>query len=371
MMDPQSMRAVLHYLTPVSWNPGAWSHWVAAAMVAWEVALGLGLLVGERVRAFMWATVGTLGVFTLALVALGLDSSAPVCGCLGAMRREVRVPLDAWIGVARNICLMGALYYAWPHRAIPALRREDSPRAAFAAKRRAFTIVELLVVIVILAALLAIVLPQLGQAKESAERTRSLAFLRESSAALSMYASANKGLLPYLATPGDPLGRLSVRGTPLPRPGYFDGQAQYWINVVYPDYLDAIAPHALPSHLRDATPKEEAFPVLVNMTNTAFAAPKYWADVPSPSGDATVFRAMGIHEVVFPARKGLLVDFSQGFLNPSQGKTPNAVLSALGDGSATAIPVGMLSSDRAVSRPLVSIPGCIMSTLDGFVGVDF
>src|SRR3954447_10708989 len=62
--------------------------------------------------------------------------------------------------------------------------------------RGAFTLVELLVVIGIIAVLIGVLLPVLGRAREQANRTRCLSNLRQLSQAMLMYANAYQDRLP-------------------------------------------------------------------------------------------------------------------------------------------------------------------------------
>src|SRR5689334_11751015 len=62
--------------------------------------------------------------------------------------------------------------------------------------RRAFTLVELLVVIGIIALLIGILLPALNRARESARQVKCLSNMRQLSSAVLMWATEHHGFLP-------------------------------------------------------------------------------------------------------------------------------------------------------------------------------
>src|SRR2546423_1171904 len=69
-------------------------------------------------------------------------------------------------------------------------------------KKRAFTLVELLVVIGIIAVLISVLLPALGRAREQASQAACLSNLRQLGMAVVMYANDNKGWLPATSRGG-------------------------------------------------------------------------------------------------------------------------------------------------------------------------
>ena len=77
-------------------------------------------------------------------------------------------------------------------------------------RRSAFTLVELLVVTGIIAVLVAILLPVLGRARESAKRAQCASNLRQLTTGFIMYTGENKGWFPCVAVFGNTLGYPNV-----------------------------------------------------------------------------------------------------------------------------------------------------------------
>jgi prepilin-type processing-associated H-X9-DG protein/prepilin-type N-terminal cleavage/methylation domain-containing protein len=101
-------------------------------------------------------------------------------------------------------------------------------------KRRAsggFTLVELLVVIGIIAVLISVLLPALSRARQSGNQVKCMANMRSLGTALQMYASEQKGFLPYgFIRKGAPIRPAP----PPPAPSTYDGEDGDWTtSIVY------------------------------------------------------------------------------------------------------------------------------------------
>ncbi|HWQ29135.1 MAG TPA: hypothetical protein VNN12_08940 [Dehalococcoidia bacterium] len=238
----------------------------------------------------------------------------------------------------------------------------------------------------VISLLLALTLPALFRMRRNAEFVRSLATHREIASSLQLYAADHRGAFPYFMTEGDPLGPKRLDGFDLPVP-YFRAGHVFWPNLVVPDYFSSDLPFfmAIPPD-REAAVERNLFdgypPQTIRsryfMTDTAFAAPEYWATDDTPS-DLGLLRGTLLSDVRFPANKGLTVDmltgaFSDrdrdGFVDPDA--VPLAAV-GLGDGSARTVPWSDATHDlsRVVERPFGALPWPIFSTRGGLAGTDF
>ncbi len=81
---------------------------VLAALLVFEIALGVLLIARWRPRLVLGVAIGTLVVFSIALGALILDKSAPSCGCSGALRLADDARTENTIALGRNFLLIAA-----------------------------------------------------------------------------------------------------------------------------------------------------------------------------------------------------------------------------------------------------------------------
>ncbi len=119
------------------------------------------------------------------------------------------------------------------------------------ARRHAFTLVELLVVIGIIAVLISILLPTMSKARQSAVRTQCMSNQRQMLLGLEMYRSAFGGKMPIYVPGGNMAGSLIIRheggdwqgwqalaptpGNTWPN-GRRDSTAEGWTNLGFPYY---------------------------------------------------------------------------------------------------------------------------------------
>ncbi|HEV2293508.1 MAG TPA: prepilin-type N-terminal cleavage/methylation domain-containing protein [Tepidisphaeraceae bacterium] len=80
-------------------------------------------------------------------------------------------------------------------------------------RRHAFTLVELLVVIGIIALLIAILLPALNKAREASKAANCLSNLRQINTAFILFAHDNKGFLPQIGSAGTGAQAFTIDGT--------------------------------------------------------------------------------------------------------------------------------------------------------------
>lgn len=108
--------------------------------------------------------------------------------------------------------------------------RQDATIPTPSRRASAFTIIELLVVISIISLLIALLLPALATARESAQMIQSCSQARQISLALHTYAGDNNSSLPFFRWPTDAQMNQHTAGT-FPTAG--TAQGKYWPGELY------------------------------------------------------------------------------------------------------------------------------------------
>lgn len=270
------------------------------------------------------------------------------------------------------------LWLVFYYRSAPPPGTEAATAPEIGMTRTAFTLIEVLVSIAVIAVLIGILLPALSWARVRGTMTRSQSLARQLVAGVSLYSNDSRDAFPYFGTPGDPWGPMVVRGHDFgPRRTYFRSLSWYWASLVVPEYLSpraAVEPPWMAQSLRGGGYTEGIVRSSFAMTDTAFAAPEYWRGVNAPE-DLSLLRATSCRDVLFPSSKGLLVDLFNGVFS-SRGKVGSSsdlgkasVAWADGSGSKRSWPQVPADSE-AVARPFGSHGWPIMDTPNGLAGRD-
>jgi prepilin-type N-terminal cleavage/methylation domain-containing protein len=371
---------------------------LGACVTGLEALLGAALLLGGRVRGASWVgagvSLGVLAVFTgvLAVLAWRGDAGGGGCGCLGLPASGLGPRADAWLGIGRNVGLIALLVWGasgalssvgYDAGDVVAVREGTEPgqpsgtadsAARVTSARTGFTLVEVLVVIALVLVLLGLLIPAVRGSFARSREVSDRSLMRQLLIGAVQYTNASKGFYPYLGLPGDPLASSSIRGVAFDVEGYFGDLQLHWASVVVPDYCDVdaaiLGPPGMPELLVERGLPPGTIRSYVQWTATTAAAPVYFGAVAPAVFDPTHFRGMRDADVVFPARKGLLVDVRYGCFKSGPESGVEGAHAGMADGSARVLkPVGQ-TGFGGVGRPLISKPGPVFTTLDGVAGVD-
>lgn len=230
----------------------------------------------------------------------------------------------------------------------------------------AFSLVELLVVLAVVAVLVAIAIPALRSARDRARLAVGLSNQRQALAAIFAYGQDFREGLPFLGTPGRPdepvkLGEIALSSS------YFTANSRFWPSLLAGTY---VTQNAIFSPVRmglDNDPRIVSG--LLALAHGSAAAPEYWrADEPVREAH---FRGARFAEIDSPEAKGLLLDLGRGVFSSSGTKAPWIAV-GWADGAAATRPCVLDENDPliVVKPGYGAIAWPVLSTRDGLAGRD-
>lgn len=201
---------------------------------------------------------------------------------------------------------------------VPAKYDSDSLAAARSQDRTppAFTIVEALLVIALVAVLLALLTPSLSGAREAARRTVTLSHLRTHANIMTVYANDNGEMLPYTTYPE---ATYTVRRHPsgYVRQFVYFGGYNNWHWPLLDDYYSGTLDNALFSQRTN----DDNYPFATLWYSASFlATPEFWN--PTTRTGLTQWRPTRLSDVTFASKKGLLFNRDAMFPLPDERPDP-------------------------------------------------
>lgn len=360
--DPTTfLVAVGHALKPIAGSGATTTTYaMAVAVVAMEVALGVACLI-RPMPLVRWAGALVLVVFAMVLALRFSGENAPSCACLGRwLAPEDRA---AWLDILRNATFALALVapcISISGRGAPPM----SMSTASDHRRSAFSLVEVLVVIVVIATLIALILPAIAQVRWNAQRAESLAGSRRIVAILTQYSTDNREHFPAFVNRGpDGGGPVEIHGQVITT-SFLGAHMKLWPAAIaagdraellalnHPRFVD------MPIGNADSTIQQSSY----FLTPAVAADHSVFQPLPPSPIPASLLRANMWSDVAYPGNKGLLLDAYWW------GKRPSTVLAGFADGSADDIKI---EPTVPLARLNVSGPFApVICTIDGLRGRD-
>lgn len=240
--------------------------------------------------------------------------------------------------------------------------------------REAFSLVELLVVITVIAILIAIAAPALRGAIGSARVTRHALTSRQVYMALMSYTEDFHQAFPYYATPGNLFGPITFGGTVVTDGAYFSTQRFYWATALVPGYIEnraLIEPPELAAILAERG-RPDLILASTTISSTVHADPRvFTVEWPGQPFDPTVLRATRTHEVTFASDKILLIEWwgTHSIAAQLRVAEDNGFPAVFADGSGQTYSEAQLIQMPSVQVGAIgNIP--VHTTLDGLHGRD-
>ncbi len=377
-LHPEAIVAAMRFGAGArSAGAGLWLAIVTGGLVAWELVLACQRL--RRPEPARWmarAASATLVMFTAFLAWLWSRPGAPSCGCSG-LPSGLSHGSEAGLGVLRNAGLLLLPLYAGRRRGYET-NRSPVLVGASGVERRAFSLVEVLVLIAVIGVLMTVMLPALSRSRATAREGRSLSDLRLAHVVLSLYAHGEREMFPFIGTPGRPDGPFHIHGHTLRSSGNggFWGQATLWASVAVPEYAEQLPRRDATRYWNAARLSGEpasppdwliATPLLLSFST--MASREFW-DNRWEFADIRRFRGTSWVDLAFPSLKGLLWDSRVGGYMGGPTELDSRFFTAWGDGSASFLRSSQMDPSLIAHDPYTGFESAIMNTYMGLSGID-
>lgn len=283
--------------------PAGWIPILAIVVPLVEVGLCIDWLRAPTSTHLPWVLAIALISFSVAYLLQTALGSPPDCACLGVLSQFVQVRQSLAEVLVRNAVLLALLVPSLaPSIAVInfGVRKPGVERSGL---DRAFTLVELLVVISVVAVLVALAIPTLWGGRESARRASNLSNLCQLAVGWSTYANDAGGKLPYFIDPAQGIIKVDApAGAGQLEVEFFD-QSHMWPLLMAP--TGHTPPFGSAALFTPWTRPE-------TRTTTSYLSPCSFRVDPAHYDETTFqelpaqLRAIGIAEATFPAQKSLL-----------------------------------------------------------------
>jgi hypothetical protein len=277
-----------------------------------EITIALAWFTGIRRRGVLGAVAPLFLLVTAAFTMQLLAYGQAECNCFGKLLARRRTSEWAWTTVVRNSVMLAALGAgAWLSRNSHPQRSVELPMESTPLSRgrpsRAFTLIEVLVILAIVAVLLALSIGALAGIRESARSTAALAQIRQHGVALQSYSGDYAGFYPYFTEPSPTEHTRLMCGDDEVRAMYFHARFYWYCLIARLQYENnASHPSFRPPGFRYA-----AMPY--NYSMSFLAEPAYWSEWTRIG--PVQWRGISADRVVYPTMKGVLVSWANAYVD--------------------------------------------------------
>lgn len=348
--------------------------WVG--LPAAEAVIPVLWLFGVRRRA-MERTMAAILVSMLTVIGVHwLRGEQPTCKCLGALSGYLSLQSETRFLLLKTSIVLGAMFCGHllllADRGIGPAPRGRTP-SAHASSLRAFTLVESLLAIVIVALLVSLTLAGLSGARAQARRTQTLALLQQHGGVLAVYAVDWHDFFPAFIDAANPPYAFEVEGENVQVPLYFAApnlwpwalRDRYYAGQPSEIFSDASDTGVLPSGRGT-----------FDMTCTLFATPDFWAPESRLAGISQL-RGVRHSDVTFPAQKATLISqyplfkiaAYQGNVLPNPSTLTVRIPTLAADGHAESVSARRFTPGVHMGDAVFDVPGITMHWQDMLVGL--